>query len=166
MDAALVPARAPAVDRRRMVVEPPRAERPRIPSQAWRTTMKIAQSTFATAIAGISFAALLAYAGAAESIKVNFSDDTVGGDPKSFVSVVGVWRVEAEGNKKVLAVDGRQWKEGQTAAGVADKARALRRALRRVPRPRSGLRLFPLRRVQGRDGFPRRRDLGAVRRHF
>ena len=41
------------------------------------------------------------------------------------MSVVGVWRIEAEGNNKVLAVDGRQWKEGQTSAGIADKARAL-----------------------------------------
>jgi hypothetical protein len=41
------------------------------------------------------------------------------------VSVVGVWRIESEGNNKVLVVDGRQWKEGQTAAGIADKARAL-----------------------------------------
>jgi hypothetical protein len=89
--------------------------------------MKIAQSIIATAIAGISLAALLAYAGAGQSLKADFSDDTVGGDPKSFLSVVGIWRVEAEGNNKVLAVDGRQWKEGQTAAGVADKARALYR---------------------------------------
>ena len=87
--------------------------------------MKLAQSIIATTIVGISFAALLAYAGTAEPLKVNFSDDTVGGDPKSFLSVVGVWRVEEEGNNRVLAVDGRQWKEGQTAAGVADKARAL-----------------------------------------
>jgi hypothetical protein len=41
------------------------------------------------------------------------------------VSVVGVWRIEADGNNKVLVVDGRQWKEGQTSAGIADKARAL-----------------------------------------
>jgi hypothetical protein len=41
------------------------------------------------------------------------------------VSVVGVWRIESEGNNKVLVVDGRQWKECQTAAGIADKARAL-----------------------------------------
>ena len=39
--------------------------------------------------------------------------------------MVGIWRVEQEGAKKVLAVDGRQWKEGQSSAGVADKARAL-----------------------------------------
>src|SRR5436305_8041813 len=62
---------------------------------------------------------------AAEPLKLDFSSDTVGADLSSFVNVVGVWRVEAEGNNKVLAVDGRQWKEGQTAAGVADKARAL-----------------------------------------
>src|SRR5438309_836815 len=36
------------------------------------------------------------------------------GEPKSFLSVVGVWRVEAEGNNKVIAVDGRQWKESPT----------------------------------------------------
>jgi len=48
-----------------------------------------------------------------------------GAEPKSFLGVVGVWRVEADGNNKVLVVDGRQWKEGQTAAGIADKARAL-----------------------------------------
>src|SRR5262249_37695428 len=35
------------------------------------------------------------------------------------------WRIESDGNNKVLVVDGRQWKEGQTAAGIADKARAL-----------------------------------------
>jgi len=87
--------------------------------------MKNTQSIILAAIAGIGLAGLLAYARAAESLKVDFSDDTVGGDPKSFLSVVGVWRVETEGNNKLLAVDGRQWKEGQTAAGVADKARAL-----------------------------------------
>jgi hypothetical protein len=41
------------------------------------------------------------------------------------VAVVGIWRIESEGGKNVLAVDGRQWKEGQSSAGVADKARAL-----------------------------------------
>src|SRR3954462_7750650 len=57
--------------------------------------------------------------------KIDFSGDTVGAEPKSLLSVVGVWRVENEGSKKVLAVDGRQWKEGQSSAGIADKARAL-----------------------------------------
>ena len=62
---------------------------------------------------------------AQQQVKVDFSNETVGAEPKSFLSVVGIWRVEQEGAKKVLAVDGRQWKEGQSSAGVADKARAL-----------------------------------------
>jgi len=87
--------------------------------------MKLAQIAVTTAVACAGLAALLIYADAGQSLKVDFSDETVGAEPKSFVSVVGVWRIEAEGNNKVLAVDGRQWKEGQTAAGIADKARAL-----------------------------------------
>ena len=62
---------------------------------------------------------------AQQSVKIDFSNETVGAEPKSFLSVVGIWRMEQEGAKKVLAVDGRQWKEGQSSAGVADKARAL-----------------------------------------
>ena len=62
---------------------------------------------------------------AQQSVKVDLSNETVGAEPKSFLSVVGIWRIEQEGAKKVIAVDGRQWKEGQSSAGVADKARAL-----------------------------------------
>jgi len=79
----------------------------------------------AAALIGIGSAALLVSVRAAQPLKVDFSDETVGAEPKSFLSVVGIWRIEADGNKKVLVVDGRQWKEGQTAAGIADKARAL-----------------------------------------
>ena len=53
------------------------------------------------------------------------SDETVGAEPKTLVPVVGIWRIESDAGKKVLAVDGRQWKEGQSSAGLADKARAL-----------------------------------------
>jgi hypothetical protein len=77
------------------------------------------------ALAGLSFAALLLAARAVQPLKIDFSDETVGAEPKSFLSVVGVWRIESDGNNKVLVVDGKQWKEGQTSAGVADKARAL-----------------------------------------
>src|SRR6195256_3090554 len=76
-------------------------------------------------LAGAALAACTLCAAAAEPLKLDFSKDTVGADANSFVNVVGVWRVEAEGDNKVLAVDGRQWKEGQTAAGIADKARTL-----------------------------------------
>lgn len=76
-------------------------------------------------IAGIALVACLAHGAGAEPLKLDFSNETAGSDPTSFVNVVGVWRVEAEGPNKVLAVDGRQWKEGQASAGIADKARTL-----------------------------------------
>ena len=89
-----------------------------------------AVATVAAALAGI----LLALGGALSvcpargqvAPKVfDFSTETVGGEPHTFTSIVGIWRVEAEGDNKVLAVDGRKWQEGQSAAGIADKARAL-----------------------------------------
>jgi hypothetical protein len=41
-----------------------------------------------TAAACVGLAALLTYAGASQPLKVDFSDETVGAEPKSFVSVV------------------------------------------------------------------------------
>ena len=71
-------------------------------------------------------AALAALAAAAQqTVKADLSSETVGTEPKSFLSVVGIWRIEAENGRNVLTVDGRQWKEGQSSAGLADKARAL-----------------------------------------
>ena len=87
--------------------------------------MKITKGTIAMAVAAVGLTALLLQANAGQSLKLDFTDETVGTEAKSFVSVVGIWRIEAEGSNKVLVVDGRQWKEGQTAAGIADKARAL-----------------------------------------
>ena len=55
----------------------------------------------------------------------DFSGETAGAEPKSLVPVVGIWRMENDAGKNVLTVDGRQWKEGQSSAGLADKARAL-----------------------------------------
>jgi hypothetical protein len=76
-------------------------------------------------MAAASLIASLLLAAAAQPLKIDFSNDSVGAEPKSFLSVVGVWRIEADGDNKVLVVDGRQWKEGQASAGLADKARAL-----------------------------------------
>jgi len=87
--------------------------------------MKRAPGMRTLAAASLGLAVLLPPALAQQTTKVDFSDETVGADSKSFLSVVGVWRVEQEGAKKVLAADGRQWKEGQSSAGIADKARAL-----------------------------------------
>src|SRR4051794_5626856 len=77
----------------------------------------------ALSVSAVFLAAMPAIA--QQPVKIDFSIETVGAEPKSFLSVVGIWRMEQEGAKKVLAVDGRQWKEGQSSAGVADKARAL-----------------------------------------
>jgi len=87
--------------------------------------MKRIQHAISFAVAAVGLTALVFSAGAVQPLKIDFSDETVGAEPKSFISVVGVWRIETDGNNKVLVVDGRQWKEGQTAAGIADKARAL-----------------------------------------
>jgi hypothetical protein len=76
-------------------------------------------------MAAASLLASLLLAAAAPPLKIDFSSETVGAEPTSFLSVVGVWRIEADGDNKVLVVDGRQWKEGQASAGLADKARAL-----------------------------------------
>src|SRR6266853_1499889 len=76
-------------------------------------------------MAVVSAVALLPPAIAAPVSKVDLSGETAGAEPKSLVPVVGIWRIETEAGKTVLAVDGRQWKEGQSSAGIADKARAL-----------------------------------------
>jgi hypothetical protein len=77
------------------------------------------------AILAVALTSLVLPVAAEQPVKIDFSDETVGSDPKSLVAVVGIWRIENEAGKNVLAVDGRQWKEGQSSAGVAEKARAL-----------------------------------------
>src|SRR5216117_2699557 len=79
----------------------------------------------AFAISAIGLAALALPGLAAQPTTIDFSAETVGAEPKSLVPVVGIWRIENDNGKKVLAVDGRQWKEGQSSAGLAEKARAL-----------------------------------------
>ncbi len=87
--------------------------------------MNISKSILTIVICAFSFAFLAKPTAAEQPTKIDFSNETVGAEPKALVAVVGIWRVESEGGKNVLAVDGRQWKEGQSSAGVADKARAL-----------------------------------------
>jgi hypothetical protein len=87
--------------------------------------MTISKHVRTFTMAATSFIASLLLAAAAQPLKIDFSNDSVGAEPKAFLSVVGVWRIENDDGNKVLVVDGRQWKEGQTSAGLADKARAL-----------------------------------------
>jgi len=83
------------------------------------------RNIIALVASAISLAALVLPGLAAQPTTLDFSGETVGAESKSLVPVVGIWRIENDNGKKVLAVDGRQWKEGQSSAGIADKARAL-----------------------------------------
>ena len=87
--------------------------------------MSTSKSVRAAVVSAIGFAALVLPSLAAEPAAIDLAGETVGAEPKAFVPVVGYWRIEEDNGKKVLVVDGRQWKEGQSSAGIADKARAL-----------------------------------------
>jgi hypothetical protein len=87
--------------------------------------MKMNKSIMAIKLSAFGFALLVLPVAAEQPTKIDFSNETIGAEPKALVAIVGIWRIESEGGKSVLAVDGRQWKEGQSSASVADKARAL-----------------------------------------
>ena len=57
--------------------------------------------------------------------QVDVANEKVGAEPTHFLSVVGNWAVAADQGKNILMVDGRQWKRGQPAGGLADKARLI-----------------------------------------
>jgi hypothetical protein len=61
----------------------------------------------------------------AKPTKVDLAGEKVGAEPTRFLSVVGDWSIAADEGQKVLLVDGREWKKGQPAGGLADKARAI-----------------------------------------
>jgi hypothetical protein len=62
---------------------------------------------------------------AAGATHVTFAKETSGKEPSNFLPMVGNWVVTEEAGHKVLFVDGREWKRGQPAGGLADKARAI-----------------------------------------
>jgi len=57
--------------------------------------------------------------------RVSFASDTPGREPKSFAPMVGSWVIAKDAGRNVLFIDGRVWKRGQPAGGLADKAREL-----------------------------------------
>ncbi len=61
----------------------------------------------------------------AATIHIDVAKEKAGSEPVKFLSMVGNWVVAQDGNKNVLMVDGRQWKKGQPAGGLADKARLI-----------------------------------------
>jgi hypothetical protein len=58
-------------------------------------------------------------------VRVSLTRERVGAEPSSFVPMVGNWVVSEDEGKPVVLVDGRAWKRGQPAGGLADKARAI-----------------------------------------
>ena len=58
-------------------------------------------------------------------IKFDFEAETVGNQPMSFLPIVGNFSIGSEDNNKLLVIDGRKWQQGQTAVGVAERAKTL-----------------------------------------
>lgn len=63
--------------------------------------------------------------GMAKAIRIDVAQEKAGKEPAHFLGVVGNWLVVQDGASAVLMVDGRQWKRGQPAGGLADKARLI-----------------------------------------
>src|SRR4029079_7890566 len=76
------------------------------------------------AVALVAFFATTVHA-QASTIRVDVARDKVGSEPSTFVPMVGNWVVADEEGKKVVMAEGREWKRGQPAGGLADKARAI-----------------------------------------
>jgi len=67
----------------------------------------------------------LAAAPAQQPIHVDLSREKVNAEPTKFLPMVGSWVISSEGGRNVVLVDGRAWKKGQPAGGLADNARAI-----------------------------------------
>jgi hypothetical protein len=57
--------------------------------------------------------------------QISVAGERVGTEPSRFVPLVGNWTVATDAGRKVVFVDGREWKRGQPANGLAAKARAI-----------------------------------------
>ena len=81
--------------------------------------------------AGLILAAVLALPAASPdsrppgAVRVDLSKEKPGSEPKTFLPVVGNWVIAQEEGKNVVLVDGRQWRKGQPAGGLAENARAI-----------------------------------------
>lgn len=56
---------------------------------------------------------------------VSFANEKPGREPTTFAPMVGSWVISKDAGQNVLFIDGRVWKRGQPAGGLADKAREL-----------------------------------------
>jgi hypothetical protein len=86
------------------------------------------RTTISTSVVFLLVASVLAAqapADASATKRVSFAKETVGKEPASFAPMVGSWVMSQDAGHKVLFIDGRVWKRGQPAGGLADKAREL-----------------------------------------
>lgn len=86
-------------------------------------TMPLAMTSFRSALVLLALPAALA--AQAAPFRVSLAADKVGKEPVSFLPMVGNWVVSTDDGKKVILADGRAWKKGQPAGGLADKAREI-----------------------------------------
>lgn len=76
-----------------------------------------------TIVAGHLFAAVSA--SASVPVTYDFSKETVGAAPASFIPVVGLWSIETDVDNRVLVVDGSRWKVDKAVVDVVARVRAL-----------------------------------------
>ncbi len=76
-------------------------------------------------LAVLLFAAAPAPSKGPVATRIDLSKEKVGAEPASFVPIVGNWVIADEEGRKVVMVDGRQWKRGQPAGGFAERARTI-----------------------------------------
>jgi hypothetical protein len=77
------------------------------------------------ALTAIAVATSAPSARAQASLRVTAAADRIGAEPTQFLPLVGNWIVTRDSARTVVLVDGREWKRGQPAGGLADKARAI-----------------------------------------
>ena len=120
------------------------------------------------AVAGL--AALLSYArrrGTA-ALKIDFSDETVGAEPKSFVSVVGIWRIENEGEQQGAGRRRAAMERGADRGrrSPTRRARSTASAMPNFSTACRPMRISPIPSPRTSQDFRQRRHHRALRRHF
>ena len=60
-----------------------------------------------------------------EHLTIDFSSETIGAEPTSFIPTVGYWMISVDGDNTVLMVDGSKWSQGESSSNIAEQARAL-----------------------------------------
>jgi hypothetical protein len=86
--------------------------------------MSLAQLSRAFVVVS-ALAAFAPSSGAQAAMRITVTDDRAGAEPSRFLPLVGNWIIAEDSGRKVVLVDGREWKRGQPANGLADKARAI-----------------------------------------